>query len=90
MSYVTGCLLFLLLCRLLFSLSLTSKLNSSTASFLGLVQGGTQTAAIAAHALGPIPTGGSPALVPTAKNTAAGGARVLPLHQTDAVTLAAG
>lgn len=90
MSYVTGCLPFLLLCRLLFSLSLTSKLNSSTASFLGLVQGGTQTAAIAAHALGPIPTGGSPALVPTAKNTAAGGARVLPLHQTGAVTLAAG
>lgn len=90
MSYVTGGLFFLLLCRLLFSLSLTSKLNSSTASFLGLVQGGTQTAAIAAHALGPIPTGGSPALVPTAKNTAAGGARVLPLHQTGAVTLAAG
>lgn len=57
---------------------------------LGLVQGGTQTAAIAAHALGPIPTGGSPALVPTAKNTAAGGARVLPLHRTGAVTLAAG
>lgn len=91
MSYMTGCLPFLLLCRLLFSHpSVTSKLNSSTASFLGLVQGGTQTAAIAAHALGPIPTGGSPALVPTAKNTAAGGARVLPLHQTDAVTLAAG
>lgn len=87
---MTGGLFFLLLCRLLFSLSLTSKLNSSTASFLGLVQGGTQTAAIAAHALGPIPTGGSPALVPTAKNTAAGGARVLPLHQTGAVTLAAG
>lgn len=57
---------------------------------LGLVQGGTQTAAIAALALGLIPTGGSPALVLTALNTAAGGARVLPLCQTGAVTLAAG
>lgn len=80
----------LFFCLLLTHLSVTSKLNSSTASLLGLVQGGTQTAAIAAHALGPIPTGGSPALVPTAKNTAAGGARVLPLHRTGAVTLAAG
>ena len=60
------------------------------ASFSGLVLGGTQTAVIAAHALGPIPTGGSPALVPTALSTAAGGARALLLCQTGTGTLAAG
>lgn len=57
---------------------------------LGLAQGGTQTAAIAVHALGPIPTGRSPALVRTAPSTAAGGARALPLCQTGGVTPAAG
>ncbi len=59
-------------------------------SFSGLVLGGTQIAAIAVHALAPIPIGGNPALVPTALNTAAGGARALPLCQTGTVTLAAG
>lgn len=60
------------------------------ASFSGLALDGTQTAAIAVHGLGPIPTGRSPALVPTAPNTAARGARAPPLCQTGAVTLAAG
>lgn len=59
---------------------------------LGLVLGGAQTAAIAAHALGPIPTGGSPALVPTVPSTAARRARALRLCRAGAVTvtLAAG
>lgn len=61
-----------------------------TGSFSGLALGSTQTAAIAVHALGPIPTGGSPALVPTALHITAGGARVLLLCRTGAVTLAAG
>lgn len=57
---------------------------------LGLVLGGTLTAVIAVHALGPTPAGGSPALVPTVQSTAARGARALPLCRTGAVTLAAG
>lgn len=56
----------------------------------GLVLGGTQTGAVAAHALGHIPTEGSLALVPTVLNTGAGGARAPPRCRTAAVTLAAG
>lgn len=63
---------------------------SSTASYSGLVLGGTQTGAVAAHALGHIPTEGSLALVPTVLNTGAGGARAPPRCRTAAVTLAAG
>lgn len=57
---------------------------------LGLVLGGTQTAATADHALGPIPTGGSPVRAPIVPNTAGGGARALPLCPAGAATLAAG
>lgn len=55
-----------------------------------LVLDGTQTAGTAVHALGPIPTGGSPVLVPTALNTGAGRARARPPCQTGAVTPAVG
>lgn len=63
---------------------------SSTSSYSGLVLGGTQTGAVAAHVLGPIPTEGSPALVPTVLNTGAGRARAPPQCPTAAVTLAVG
>lgn len=62
----------------------------SSTSFSGLVLGDTQTGAIAAHDLSPIPTEGSRALVPTALNTDAGGARAPPQCLTEAITLAAG
>lgn len=57
---------------------------------LGLNLGGTQTSAIAAHVLGHIPSGGSPAHVPTVPSTAARRARALLLIRTGAVTPAAG
>lgn len=57
---------------------------------LGLVLGGTQTAATAGHALGPIPTGGSPVRVPIVPNTAVRGARARPLCPAGVATLAAG
>lgn len=63
---------------------------SLTGSFSGLALGGTQTTAIAGHALGPVPAGGSPDHAPTALNTTAGRVRALLLHQTGAITLAAG
>ena len=59
-------------------------------SFSGLVLGGTLTAVIAVHALGPIPTGGSPILVPTALNKGVGGARALRLARAAATRMAAG
>lgn len=62
----------------------------SCGSLPGLVLGGIQTAAIAVHTLRPIPTGGSPAPLPTVQNAAGGGATVLLLRRTGAVTLAAG
>lgn len=63
---------------------------TTTSSFLDLVLDGTQTAGTAIHALGPIPTGGSPVLVPTALNTGARRARARPPCQTGAVTPAVG
>lgn len=75
---------------IILNFAIFSSVEFTTSSFLDLVLDGTQTAGTAVHALGPIPTGGSLVLVPTALNTGAGRARARPLCQTGAVTPAVG
>lgn len=62
----------------------------SCGSLPGLILDGSQNAGISVQSLLPVPTGGSPSLLPTGEKQAGGGAPVLLLCCTGAVTLAAG